>query len=260
MEETKANQNKLINTSYSQAEVSSFMKKIKKELFTYFESNDDKLNKNIDKNNEEENARLYFFRYKQYIMHEFNSTIVNMIILYINRINSYGKQYKSEINFIHKIINLFKHLLINEIEVACFTLLLEKIGWNYKKMEQWIYFTIIGISAKKLCGNERDLSLIINYFSRTNEKFIEEYTSFIEDDTISSEITDNNLFLKSVNQRFIGLTKPVNSYCIKNYINIEGIIDKIVKMSQPYFKGNSKYKQKNKIVININTIIINNHF
>ena len=27
----------------------------------------------------------------------------------------------------------------------------------------------------------------------------------------------------------------VNSYCRKNYVNIDGIVDKIVKLSQPYF-------------------------
>ena len=41
-----------------------------------------------------------------------------------------------EINFNYKISNLIKHLLMNEIEVACFTLLLEKIEFIYKNMDQ----------------------------------------------------------------------------------------------------------------------------
>ena len=72
-----------------------------------------------------------------------------MIISYINRINSFPEMNKKEINFNYKISNLIKYLLMNEIEVACFTLLLEKIGFIYKNMDQWLYFTFIGILSKK---------------------------------------------------------------------------------------------------------------
>jgi len=93
--------------------------------------------------------RLYYFKYAKYLQQEFNSTIVNMIISYINRINSFPEMNKKEINFNYKISNLIKHLLMNEIEVSCFTLLLEKIGFIYKNMDQWLYFTFIGILSKK---------------------------------------------------------------------------------------------------------------
>ena len=72
-----------------------------------------------------------------------------MIISYINRINSFPEMNKKEINFNYKISNLIKHLLMNEIEVACFTLLLEKIGFIYKNMDQWLYFSFIGFLSKK---------------------------------------------------------------------------------------------------------------
>ena len=36
----------------------------------------------------------------------------------------------------------------------------------------------------------------------------------------------------------------MNSYCEKNYINIHGIIDKIVKMSQPYNMNNQNAKTR----------------
>ena len=40
------------------------------------------------------------------------------------------------------------------------------------------------------------------------------------------------------------MTRPINSYCRKNYINYNGIVDKIVKLSQPYGEesnGNQLY-------------------
>ena len=47
----------------------------------------------------------------------------------------------------------------------------------------------------------------------------------------------------------------MNSYCEKNYINFHGIVDKIVKMSQPYNlnninRSNKKIKKKRRKKIN----------
>ena len=52
-------------------------------------------------------------------MHEFNSKVINMIIVYFNQINSFSNKLKKEPNFINKIINILKHLLMNELEIAC---------------------------------------------------------------------------------------------------------------------------------------------
>lgn len=110
--------------------------------------------------------REYFFRYTSYINHEFNSNIVNMIVLYINDSNSFTKKYKEEPNFILNMINLIKSLFMNEIEVAYYTIALEKIGVNYKDIEHWLYFSILGVATKKLCGKEEDCFLLINKLSK----------------------------------------------------------------------------------------------
>lgn len=117
--------------------------------------------------------------------------------------------------------------------------------------------SILGIYSKKVCGNNNDLDLLIHYFSRSNPLFFDEYTSFLNDKEIISKINDN-ISLKKINKRFIQLSKPMNSYCRKNYINFLGIIDKIIKTSQPYIINKSKRKPV-KIIKKRKKKIVNNN-
>ena len=74
---------------------------------------------------------------------------------------------------------------------------------------------------------------------------MEEYSVFINNKDILSKLNENKLNLKQINKRFILLSKPINTYCKINYINIQGIIDQIIKTTQPYFKtktNNTKHK------------------
>ena len=50
---------------------------------------------------------------------------------------------------------------MNEIEVACFTLLIDKIGCTYKDKEKWLYYSFLCILSKKLCGKDNDICLIL---------------------------------------------------------------------------------------------------
>ena len=60
-------------------------------------------------------------------------------------------------------------------------------------------------------------------------------------------ISRNDESIKEINKRFIYLSKPINSYYRKNYVNINGIVDNIVKLSQPYFmKEKSRNNKKKK--------------
>jgi len=229
---------------YSEKEVSDFMKIIKKEMFTNLNSEEEAYS--ISSPSDKQNDNLYLLRYTRYIKEEFNISIVNMINYYIIKFKSFPKHYRNEPNFTYKIIDLLKHLFINEIELSCFTILFEIIGWKYKKLDYWLYLTILGIYSKKLCGAKKDLNLLINYFSRNYPLLIEKFTSFIKDEATISKIHEG-LTLKDINKRFQKLKKPMNSYCEKNYINIHGIIDKIVKMSQPYNMNNQKSKSKTNI-------------
>ena len=244
---------------YSKKEVSKFKKRIAKEYYSYLKSNEKDSGESIDQYNEEEKDRIYYSRYTIYMEHEFNSTIVNMIISYFNKINSFPEKYKNEPNFFHKLINLMKHLLMNEIELACFTILMEKIEFKYKNMDVWNYFTILGILTKKICGKEKDVLLLIDWFSRNNNQFIEEFSIVNNDKEVLSKLEENKINLEQINKRFISLSKPINTYCRNNYINIHGIIDQIIKTSQTYCKNKSSaikhktniYKENNCLERNI---------
>ena len=133
---------------------------------------------------------------------------------------------------------------MNEIEVAYFTLLIDKLGWKYEKIDHWIYFTILGIITKNECLKGNNTFILITIFSRRYPNFQEIYSNFINDDKISSLINEKNITIEIVNKRFIQLSKPTNTYCRKNYINLDGIIDKIVYMSHPYSKNSSNYSKK----------------
>ena len=256
MQKRKISQDNTTNIEYSHEEVLEFMKIIHKELYHNLHSKEEVSN-HINLTDEEEKDQQYYTRYTQYIKEEFNICIVNMFNYYIIKNKSFPKLQRNEPNFNYKIIDLIKHLFMNEIEFACFTLMLEIIGWNYKHLEHWLYFSILGICSKKVCGNNNDLDLLINYFSRSNLLFFEEYTSFFNDKEIISKINDN-ISLKKINKRFIRLSKPMNSYCGKNYINFLGIIDKIIKTSQPYIINKSKRKTVNSIKKRKKKIVNNN--
>ena len=237
--------------NYSLKDVTKFKRKIKNEFYSYVKCDEDNSGEYIDKKIGDEKDQLYYFKYSKYIRQEFNSSVVNMIISYINKINSFPKINKKEVNFNYKISNLIKHLLMNEIEIACFTLLLEKIEYTYKNKDQWLYLSFIGILSKKICGRVNDALLLIDIYSRNNSKFMEEYSTFINDKDILSILNENKLNLRQINERFILLSKPVNTYCIKNYINILGIIDQIVKTAQPYYKAKTFNEKHKKNVHNV---------
>ena len=230
--------------NFSKEEVNIFLKEIKNEFYSHMNS--------IEKESSEKNNikvcaikdRSYILRYNQYMETEFNSAIVNMIVIYIEKINSFPEQYKNEANFIYKMVNLIKHFLMNEIEVACFTLLLDKIGYTYKDKEKWLYYSILCILSKIFCGKEDDILLVINSLSQINIRFMDEYKSFINDSDIIKKIKENETNLKQINERFIILSKPINTYCRKNYISLKGISDKIIKTSSPYFKEDLVDKEK----------------
>jgi len=261
MEENVIKAKKSISIIFTPKQISNFKKKLKIEFYSDLNSLKEESN-NINK--DETKSELYFLRYTQYTMHEFNPKIVDMIIVYYNQNKSFPKLAKSEPNFIYKLINILKNLLMNELEVAYFTVLLDKIEYNSINIEQWIFLTFVGITAKKLCGTSKDLMLIIYYFSSKDEKFIEKYSSFLDDEKHVSSIISNKISLKQINKRFKYLTKPINKYCQKNYINTNGIVDKIVKKCQPYNinenrstndrinKKNTtkKYNKKNKSELN----------
>jgi hypothetical protein len=246
--------------------INEIKKKIKNELYSQYNAKEEKKNHNIINSNYEqktpaEEEKEYLNLYKQYMKEEFNPTIVNMLIIFINK--KLPKAYQNESNFINKFINLIKKLLLNEIELSCFTILIDEMGWNYPDVNVWSYFSILGIYSKKICGKEEESILLTNIYDRKDDNFIVNYATITCEEKITNFV--ENLSVQLINERFKQLNKFINSYCRKNFINYNGIVDKIVKLSQPYGEesnGNQLYNDEvekdNNISINNNNISNNN--
>ena len=171
-------------------------------------------------------------KYTDYFTETFNSKIINMIIVYINKNKEKLKDYNyhKEPNFINKFINLIKELCLNEIEVAYLTLLLDKIGWKFENINHWIYFYSLGVYTKKNVTNEYESDALIELKPEVKDK----YYFYLVNHTKFDEFEKYGIKIQEINQRFKELTKPINSFCRKNFINYSSIADKIIRLSQPY--------------------------
>ena len=246
-------------------DIKKIKKLIKNELYSHYCSQEIKKENTFlpfySKNEKEEKEKKYYIKYTKYMSEEFNSTIVSMLITFINKNKDFPKEYQTEPYFINKFINLIKRMLMSELEFSAFTILLDKMGWSFDNMDHWIYFCILAIYSKKIIVGEEESSFFIEIFEDKNEDFIENYSLIDGDDRIK-DIETKDLSIKSINERFRLLTRPINSYCRRNYINYNGVVDKIVKWSQPYeINGNQltiKESSDLEIKNNINNINNNN--
>ena len=183
--------------------------------------------------------------YSDYITNIFNSRIIYMLIVYMNKNKEKLKIYKYDIepNFFNKFIHLIKELNLNEIEVAFMTLLLDKLDWTFNNIDHWTYFYLLGIYTKKIVTGE-DAS---DDFLSSKEEIRDKYTTFVYDDTVE-ELENNKIKTQEINMRYKELNKPINSYCRKNFINYTSVADKIVRLSQPYGEesiGNQLFIEEN---------------
>ena len=169
--------------------------------------------------------------YTEYISDIFNSRIINMLIVYFNKRKDKLKQYEydTEQNFIYKFAYLIKELYLNEIEVAYLTLLMDKLGWNLINYDHWVYFYTLGIYTKDKVTDE----------SISKElRELKEELKIVYGDIINMNEFDNleekGISVKEINARYKELSKPINTFCRKDFIIYSGIADKIVRLSQPY--------------------------
>ena len=183
--------------------------------------------------------------YSDYITDIFNSRIIYMLIVYMNKNKEKLKyhEYDIEPNFFNKFIHLIKELNINEIELAYMTLLLDKLGWTFNSIDHWTYFYLLGIHTKKIVTGE----YASDEYLDAKEELRDKYTIFVNDDNVEN-LENNKIKINEINIRYKELNKPINSYCRKNFINYTSIADKIVRLSQPYGEesiGNQLFIQEN---------------
>ena len=224
--------------------------RIKKDLYSQYVVPDN--GEQIINTSIENKIRYYTNIYSKYINEEFNTNIVNMLLTYINesKKKSFPKEYQTEPNFYHQLINLIRRLLMKEFDLVALTILLDKMGWKNDKIEHWEYLSILGIYSKTLIGREEESSLLLDIFSKDKNEFKRDYNYIAEE--IINKIDKNNFDIKFINQRFNKLTKPINTYCKNDFIDYNGVVDKIVKWSQPYGEENNGIQLYNEEQANLN--------
>ena len=205
-------------------DIGDLKKKARERLY-----NSNEIDEKLDPNKEDYEA-YYTREYSKYIREEFNPKIVNMVIIFLNRSKNIPKQFKTEAGFIKKFISLVKYLLLSELEVVALTLLLDNLGWEYKNIEHWTYFCILGVYIKEKMKSDEEYNMLSYKISKSNTAFIDYYLEWITEVDKFYEIINLNTF----NERYKILNRPVNTFCRKNFIDYNGVVDKIVKLSQPY--------------------------
>ena len=171
-------------------------------------------------------------KYSDYYSEIFNSRIVHMLIVYLNKNKEKLKSYyyDTEPNFINKFINLIKELYLNEIELAYLTLLLDKLDWKFDNINNhWIYFYCLGIYTKKNVKSEFESDELLESKKEAKDNY-----TYLVNETKFEDFEKEGISTQEINQRFKELTKPINTFCRKNFVNYNSIADKIIKMSQPY--------------------------
>ena len=169
--------------------------------------------------------------YTEYITDIFNSRIINMLIVYFNKRKDKLKKFNYDIeqNFVNKFVHLVQELFLNEIEVAYLTLLIDKIGWKLDNFDHWIYFYTLGVHTKKMTVNDYISDDLLDIKEELRDKY-GEIVNLNEFD----DLDEKGPTLQEINARYKELSKPINSFCRKDFIIYSSIADKIVRLSQPY--------------------------
>jgi len=197
------------------------------------------------------NSKLdYAIAYNYYISNEFNSKCVSLCVDYINQTNL-KKKFKTENNFITKFIKVIKDLMMNEFELILFFLYLDKI--TCEKITKFSDLYFIGYATKIKANKEtkiikKKLNDLFDNFNRQYDFFIIEF---------GKEFEYNFDFIE-INEQIKKLNKPHNNYCKQNFIDYNGVVDKILDLCQPY-KGDSRGIQlKTKKIKEFNSLIDSN--
>ena len=179
----------------------------------------------IDENNQ--NIE-YLNQYQVYLTEEFNSRCVYLIISFINQSKDFPEEYRTKQDFPKILISVIKSLMMNEFEISIYTLYIDKYGWKSSKIDFKDYFIYLGLYTKQLTMSKDNFKILIQKFDNEISK------SLVNFEDWKKEISPYVPTVIEINERFKLLNNPTNSFCKKNFIDFNGIVDKIVKLSQSY--------------------------
>ena len=196
----------------------------------------DENNKNIE----------YLNQYQIYLTEEFNSRCVYLIISFMNQSKDFPEEYKTKQDFPKILISVIKSLMMNEFEISIFTLYIDKYGWINSKIDFKIYFIYLGLYTKQLTMSKDNFKILIQKFDNEISK------SLVNFEDWKKEISPYVPTVIEINERFKLLNNPTNSFCKKNFIDFNGIVDKIVKLSQSYSDNKN---QNNKVRVREESVL-----
>ena len=196
----------------------------------------DENNKNIE----------YLNQYQIYLTEEFNSRCVYLIISFMNQSKDFPEEYRTKQDFPKILISVIKSLMMNEFEISIYTLYIDKYGWKSSKINFKEYFIYLGLYTKQLTMSKDNFQILINKFDNEISKTCISFEDWKKD--ISPYVPT----VIEINERYKFLNKPTNSFCKKNFIDFNGIVDKIVKLSQSYSDNKN---QNNKVRVREESVL-----
>ena len=195
-------------------------KKINQEILTVIPE-DNSIRRIYQKDN-------YNERYSRYITEEFNSKCIDLIVTFIHTsVSLTNHLYLRTNSNLHKLlIKIVKDLLMNEIEIALYSLYIDFLDWVRDGYDFSVHLFFIGLHTKQ--NTNTAITSILNHFQKCHYLFFYSYNGW------KDRIEDRRFTLDEVNERFRQLSRPYNTYCKKNYIDYNSVVDRIIQLSQPY--------------------------
>ena len=193
-----------------------------------------------------------------------NSNIILMLNNYINTSETIPNNLKYKREFKEKFLNIIKTLLMNEIELASMTIVIDKIGWGNINQEIWMNLYYIGLQIKELISSDNSAKIIKDKCERN---FITNYNKWRNSPNIKKIFEDKEVYsLINVNERMKKLNiKHINiKREIINYNKIVNEIDSnIIKKDKIINENNENNindnNNENNINSNNNEVIVNDN-
>ena len=173
---------------------------------------------------------IYNENYKKYISEEFNTNCIVFINRLISESQTLPLNIKNKHNVHRSILTVVKELMMNEYEIAIYSLMLDNVGWSKEDYEFEDNLFYIGLHVKQYTLNN-DFKYLLDYYCMIKDKIDKKYEKWKKDCVPNKNTLIN---FNNVNIRFRLLKKPYNVYCKTNYVDYNCVVDKILKMSLPY--------------------------
>ena len=194
-----------------------------------------KINKNFSESSiKTKNNNDYKDNYNQYMNQSFNINCIDFI-------NNYLFNYFDNLNVKNikiKFIDLIKELMMDEMEIALFSLIIDNYGLNSFQDNIDDYLLCLGLFTKKLTNNNLDI-----IFNKINENKNDFYLYYLNWEKSIIPFIPNIIL---INERYNKLIKFNVNKCKNNILNYDLIVDEIIKMSI-FNKDNKIKKEKNNI-------------